>query len=483
MNNQIKADQGQRQKEGKPGQSLGLALRVAVVLLILPHDENVGVLALFVNPVLPDSLLTSSAISGGRVAGEETQSGFGHALRVLRNRNYRVYTIGNSISLIGIWIQRIAVGWLAWQLTHSGFWLGMCAAGDLIPSVVITPFAGALADRTNRVWLIQISLVLGMIQSWALAILTFTGVIDIWMLFGLTVALGTINALNQPARLALIPSLVEGAMVGPAVAINSLVFNNARFIGPATAGIVIAEGSVGLAFTLNALTYMCFIYSLWRVDVPEEQAPPRESHFWRDLVEGYGYALRDPGIGRMFMLLIVTTVAVRGFVEMFPGFADVVFDRGPQGLAWLTATVGLGALMGGLYMLRRNSLHALATLVIRATLVMAVALVGFTATSNYWWALGCVFVGGVAMCMTGIGAQTLIQTSTAPAMRGRVMGFYGMIFRAGPSMNALLLGAFSEHFGMRWPVFAGACVCALGWLWIRPLQARIEHALEAAAAE
>lgn len=412
------------------------------------------------------------------MASDGSQAGFRNALRVLRIRTYRVYTIGNSISLIGVWIQRIAVGWLAWQLTHSGFWLGMCAAGDLVPSVLITPVAGALADRTDRVWLIQISLVLGMIQSWVLAALTFTGFIDIWTLFGLTVALGTINAINQPARLALIPSLVDHASVGPAVAINSLVFNNARFIGPAIAGVVIAEGSVAWAFTVNALTYVCFIYSLWRIEIPDDRPPPRESHFLRDLAEGHRYALRDPAIGRIFILLIVTTVAIRGFVEMFPGFADVVFDRGPHGLAWLTATVGLGALVGGLFMLRRNSLHGLATLVIRATLVMAAALVGFTSTTNYWLALLFVFVGGVAMCATGIGAQTLIQTSTTPAMRGRVMGFYGMIFRAGPSLNALLLGAFSVHLGMRVPVFAGAVICILAWAWIRPRQSAIEHALE-----
>ena len=412
------------------------------------------------------------------MASDADQGGFKHALRVLGIRNYRIYTIGNSISLIGIWIQRIAVGWLAWQLTHSGFWLGMCAAGDLVPSVLITPFAGALADRMDRARLIQISLILGMIQAWALALLTFTGIIDIWMLFALTVTLGMINAINQPARLALIPSLVDRTMVGPAVAINSLVFNNARFLGPATAGIVIEQGSVALAFTLNALTYMCFIYALWRIEVPDEKLPPRTSHFSRDLVEVYGYALRDPGIGRIFILLIVTTVGIRGFIEMFPGFADAVFNRGPQGLAWLTATVGLGALVGGFYMLHRNSLQGLATLVIRTTLIMAVALAGFTATSNYWLSLVCVFIGGVAMCATGIGAQTLIQTSTTPAMRGRVMGFYGMIFRAGPSLNALLLGAFSEHFGMRLPVFAGALICLAAWLWIRPHQAAIEHSLD-----
>jgi MFS family permease len=414
------------------------------------------------------------------VGSDAGEAGFRNALRVLRIRNYRVYTIGNAISLVGVWIQRIAVGWLAWRLTHSGFWLGMCAAGDLVPSVLISPFAGALADRVDRVRLVQISLIFGMIQAWILAILTFAGVIDIWMLFGLTVALGTINAFNQPARLALIPNLVDRGNLGPAVAINSLVFNNARFIGPATAGFVIAAGNVGLAFTLNAVTYICFIYALLRIDVPSDRPPPEARHFWRDLIDGYGYALRDPAIGQMFILLIVTTVGIRGFVEMFPGFADAVFSRGAQGLAWLTAMVGLGALVGGVLMLRRNTLRGLPSVVISSTFWMSLAIIGFTATANYDFALLCAFLSGMAMTATGIGAQTLIQSSIAPAMRGRVMGFYGMIFRAGPSLNSLLLGAASVHFGLRLPVFAGACICVLAWVWIRGSQSAIEHSLEAA---
>ncbi len=414
------------------------------------------------------------------MGSEGGEAGFRNALRVLRVRSYRVYTIGNAISLVGVWIQRIAVGWLAWRLTHSGFWLGMCAAGDLVPSVVISPFAGALADRVDRRRLVQISLIFGMIQASALAALTFAGRIDIGLLFGLTVALGTINAFNQPARLALIPNLVDHAQLGPAVAINSLVFNNARFIGPATAGFVIAAGSVALAFTLNALTYVCFIYALWRIEIPMDRHPAQARRIWGDLVEGYGYALRDPAIGQIFLLLIITTVGIRGFVEMFPGFADAVFSRGAQGLAWLTAMIGLGAVVGGMLMLRRNDLRILPRIVVNSTLWMAVAIIGFTATTSYTFALVCAFLAGMAMTSTGIGAQTLIQSSTTPALRGRVMGFYGMIFRAGPSLNSLLLGTASEHWGLRIPVFAGACVCVLAWAWIRGSRASIERALDAA---
>jgi len=407
-------------------------------------------------------------------------AGFENAVRVMRNRNYRLYTTGNSISLIGTWIQRIAVGWLAWQLTHSGVWLGLVAAADLIPSVAVSPFAGALADRADRVRVIQVSQILGMLQSWMLALLTYTDLITPELLFLLTLALGIVNAVNQPARLALIPNLVHRSEIGPAVAVNSLIFNNARFIGPATAGIVIAQGSVALAFTVAAVTYLAFIIALSRI-VVEPDKPLAERRFFRESVEGYVYAMRHPGIGRMFMLFSVTTVALRGFIEMFPGFADRVFGRGPEGLAWLTATVGLGALVGGTMMLRRTGVRGLTSLIIGHTLLMSLAVIGFTTISLYWLALPCVFIAGYAMVVTGIGAQTLIQSSVDPAMRGRVMGFYGMLFRAGPALNALILGTLSAHFGLRMPMAAGAAVCVLAWGWARHFQGEIALSLETEA--
>lgn len=404
-------------------------------------------------------------------------AGFENAVRVLRNRNYRIYTTGNSVSLIGMWIQRVAVGWLAWQLTHSGMWLGLVAAADLIPSVVFSPFAGALADRGDRVRVIQVTQILGMLQFCMLAIFTYTGAITPGILFLLTLALGSVNAFAQPARLALISNLVPRGEIGPAVAVNSLMFNNARFIGPAAAGIVIAQGSVALAFTLAALTYLAFLLAISRI-VIEPDRPVAQRHFVRESIEGYAYALRHPGIGRMFMLFAVTTVALRGFVEMFPGFAESVFSRGAQGLAWLAATVGLGALLGGAVMLRRTGVSGLTSLLISHTLVMSLAVMAFTATRLYWLALPCVFIAGYAMVVTGIGAQTLIQSSVDPTMRGRVMGFYGMLFRAGPALNAVILGMLSSHFGLRVPMAAGAVICVLAWAWARHLQGEIELSLE-----
>ncbi|HEX7966721.1 MAG TPA: MFS transporter [Stellaceae bacterium] len=410
-------------------------------------------------------------------------AGFENAVRVLSIRNYRVYTAGNSISLIGTWMQRFSVGWLAWELSHSPTWLGVVAVADLMPTLVLSPFAGLLADRLDRVRLIWLTQILAMAQAALLALLTYAGVITIEILLALTLVLGAVNAVNQPARLALIPNLVDRASLPAAVAINSLVFNGARFIGPAVAGPIVYQGGVAIAFALNSATYLAFIAALARVKVapdPIARGSPRRE-FLADTLAGYAYALRHPGIGRMILLFAATSFSIRGFIEMFPGFADVVFGKGPIGLSWLTATLGLGAVAGGLWMLRRPSIHGLTALIIGHTFLIAVAVLGFTATRNYGVALACVFVCGFALVTTGISAQTLVQSAVDPAMRGRVLGLYGMLFRGGPAFNALALGWLSSLFGLRLSVAAGAIVCLAYWAWARLRRDAMEQALEVEA--
>ncbi|HXQ50670.1 MAG TPA: MFS transporter [Stellaceae bacterium] len=406
-----------------------------------------------------------------------SQAGFGNVVRAFGNRNYRIFATGNFISQIGYWIQRVAQAWLTWQLTHSGTWLGIVAAADLIPNVVVSPFAGALADRVDRVRVIRLTQIVAIAQAWTLAILSYTGTITIEELFLLIFGLGFINAFNQPARLALVPSLVDNATLPSAVAINSLMFNLARFIGPAIAGVVIAEGSIGLAFVLNACAYVVFSLALARVNVPREKFAPRRD-FLRQSLDGYIYAVRHPGIGQMMVMFSVTTIGIRGYNELFPGFADVVFHRGAQGLAWLTATMGLGAILGGIGMIRRSSLTGLTGLAVNHTLLMTLCVLGFAVSNSYWVALVAVFFSGFAMTTSGISAQTLVQTAVDPEMRGRVMAFYGMVFRAGPALGALISGWLAERFGFHLPVIIGACACILSWAWAWMRLDRIEKALE-----
>lgn len=406
--------------------------------------------------------------------------GFSHAAAALRNDNYRAYTIGNAISLIGTWLQRVAVGWLAWQLTHSGTWLGLVAFADLFPTVLLSPFAGAFADRHDRLRIMFVTQIAAMTQAVLLAVLTYLDEIDIFGLFGLTVLLGIANAVNQPARLALIPSLVDRAQLPSAVAINSIVFNCARFIGPAAAGFAIANGGIAFAFAANAMSYIAFLIALLVVRLPREArgggGPPRP--FLVDTIEGYRYSANHPGIGPMLVMLSITSLGTRAFVELLPGFADAVFHRGPEGLAWLTAATGIGAVIGGIWTAHRAAAGALTPVIVTNMLVMSAALLGFVATDQFWVALACLFVAGISLVINGVAAQTLIQTASALAMRGRVMAIYGTIFRGGPALGALIMGTLSSHIGLRWAVAAGAIFCALGWIWARMKQPAMAAALE-----
>ena len=407
--------------------------------------------------------------------------GFANAVRVLRVRNYRLYTAGNTISLVGTWMQRISVGWLAWELTHSTVWLGVIAVADLLPTVLLSPLAGVLADRVDRLRLIRSTQMVAMTQAALLALLTYGGFITIEALFLLTAVLGAANALNQPARLALVPNLIEQASLPSALAINSLSFNGARFAGPAAAGLLIHYGGFGFAFAVNAVTYLAFIAALAQLRVTPDRASAaaRRQELWADSVAGYAYALRHPGIGKMIALFAVTSFSIRGFIELFPGFADVVFGRGDP--TWMMATLGLGAVAGGVWMARRPGIRGLTALIVGHTFVMGVSVLGFVATSSYWPALACIFICGFAMVSTGVSAQTLIQGAVDPAMRGRVLGFYGMLFRGGLAFNAMLLGWLSALIGLRLAVASGAMVCLLYWGWARLGQDGMAAALEAEA--
>lgn len=398
--------------------------------------------------------------------------------RAFAHRNYRVYVIGNSISLIGWWLERVAVGWLTWTLTHSGAWLGLVALADFLPVLVLAPFAGVLADRRDRVWTIRITQWIGCAQASVLAILVVYDVMTIEILFALVLMLGIANGVAQPSRLALIATLVDRQSLASALAINSVVFNLARFIGPALAGLVIAEIGIAAAFAANAVGYIAFQISLLNLrGLPPQPAVGRQNVL-RASSEAFSYAYRHPGIGPMLLLFVVTTIGTRGFIELFPGFADRVFDRGPQGLAMLTSTVGLGAICGASWMVLRSAITGLAHVVLVCTLLMSLAILAFTATDVFYLALPCAFVAGAMMTITGTGAQTLIQAAVDDRMSGRVMALYGMIFRAGPAVGAVLMGTLSEYVGLRLALALGAIVSGGFWLATRFHHERMAVGLE-----
>jgi len=343
------------------------------------------------------------------------------------------------------------------------------------PVLFLAPFAAVLADRRDRVWTIRITQLIGCAQASLLAILVVSDAMTIEILFALVLMLGIASGVAQPSRLALIPTLVDRESLASALAINSVIFNLARFIGPALAGVVIAEIGIAAAFAANAVSYIAFQISLLNLrGLPPQPAVGRQNVL-RASVEAFSYACRHSGIGPMLLLFVVTTIGTRGFIELFPGFADRVFGRGPQGLAMLTSTAGLGAICGASWMVLRSGL---ANVVLVCTLIMSLAILAFTATGAFYLALPCVFVAGAMMTITGTGAQTLIQAAVDARMSGRVMALYGMIFRAGPAVGAVLMGTLSEYVGLRLALALGAIVSGAFWLATRFHHKRMAVGLE-----
>jgi predicted MFS family arabinose efflux permease len=378
-------------------------------------------------------------------------------------------------------MQRVAIGWLAWELTGSGAWLGIIAFSDLFPTVVLSPLAGTLADRHERVAIVLTTQVLAALQALTLAVVTWSGAMTIWILVTLSLIMGVLNAFAQPARLALISRLVTGASLGTAVALNSVVFNLARFIGPMCAGYIIAHGGTALAFACNATSFIAFIAAL--TQMPRDPAAGRRarSHVLGEALAGYAYVARHKALGPLFAFYATTAILGRGFVELLPGFAAGVFGRGPVGLAWLTASIGIGAIGGGLVMAARPGLGGLTRHVVVNTLTLSIAVLVFALTGMFLVAVAALLVAGFALVTTGAGMQTLIQSAVDADMRGRVLGAYGMIFRGGTAVGAILVGAVSDFVGLQWPVAVGALICLLLACWALTRVATIAPMVEPAA--
>lgn len=384
--------------------------------------------------------------------------------RVFANRNYRLYFTGNVVSLVGTWMQRTGVGALAWELTESALFLGLVATAEFLPSILLGPFAGAVADRLSRLGIIAAMHSLLCIQALALGLLTVTGLITPESLFLLTLLLGAATAVAQPARLSLVPSLVRREDIPSAVAVNSVGWNSARFIGPTLAGPLLLHlgpvSGAGWAFLCNTATFAAFLAVLPMLRLaPGLQTGRERRGLFAEIGEGFRHIGRHAGVGPLILLLLAGALLVRPYVELLPAFADVVFERGAEGFSMLIAVNGLGALAGGLWLAQRGSRRGLPVIVFAGAAVHAAMVALFSVIGDFHLALAVLGTAGFAMLVMGVGAQSLIQMGTPSDMLGRVLSVYGLTFRAGPALGALAMGALADSIGLTWPVLGGACLC------------------------
>ncbi len=396
---------------------------------------------------------------------------FGALGRALSHRDARLFFGASLTSWTGLWIHQIAVAWLAWELTKSAFWVGMVAFCDLAPAVIFSPIAGAVADRMDRVKLTMAAQATIALEAAAVGTLLATGHLGIGLLLALEVLKGTASSFAQPARQSLMPGLVPRADLPAAVACNSLCFNVARFIGPAIAGPLIATSGVVPAVFLNSIAYLAATLTMprLRVEAAQRRGHVPEGSVLAETVAGFRYAGRHPGIGPLLGFAAVAAVLMRGVQEILPPFVERLFERGAEGLAMLTACIGIGALCSGLWVAGRGKLEGAVTLAVLAAACQAVFTIGFAATGVFPFALLCAALMGASASVHGILVQTLVQNAADPAMRGRVLSLWGMIVRACPASGALALGVAGEFLGLRWPTI-GAMLAALlvvGWGWRR----------------
>ena len=379
--------------------------------------------------------------------------------RALSHHNLRLYIAGQSVSLIGLWVHRVALGWLVWDLTGSGAWLGIIAFADLAPGVILGPIAGAMADRFDRRRLAYAFQIVAMALTLLLAALTIGEATDIWLLLLFTFVLGVTTAFWQPARLALIPSLVPREDLGTTIAITSVNFNMARFVGPALAGPIILWAGVGPAFAFNGVSYVAFIAALAFIRTPPRESDGRQrTNLFIDATRGVAYAVRHPGIGPMLLLMVLYAVTVRPLSELLPAVAGAIFAQGPAGLATMTSAMGAGALAAGSWMAWRGARGGLTGLVLVAAGAAAAASLALATAPWFLLAVVCLSVVGLCESLLGIGSQTLVQMAVDDAMRGRVVSLYGMIVRGGPALGALAIGTASEFAGLRLPIALAALI-------------------------
>jgi MFS family permease len=399
---------------------------------------------------------------------------------VFAQRNARIFYAGSVTCWTGSWMQRVATDWLAWELTHSVLWVSIIAFCNLAPSVVISPLAGAVADRIDRVWLTVTSQFVAAGQAAILVVLILTGLIRVEYIAALSAFNGMAETFAQPARQCLLPGLVPRVYLPGAVALNSLTYNVARFIGPALSGPIIAAWGVVPPIACNAAAFLFASLTMYllRLD-PSIRLGQRSNHsVFHDAVEGIRYVTRHRGIGPLMLFAAAVGTMLRAVPEMLPPYVADLFGRDARGLATLASTMGLAALVGGTLVAIRGRIGGLTRVAVYAGLLLTLATACFVATHHFAIGVVCIAAMGAATTMHGISIQTLLQNSASSAMAGRVLSLWGMITRAAPALGALTYGVASEFLGLQVPVLLGCLLCLLAWLRTRSRLPRIAPALE-----
>ena len=399
-------------------------------------------------------------------------------LRALRHRNYRLFFGGQSVSLIGTWITRVATSWLVYRLTGSALLLGVVGFCGQIPTLVLAPFAGVMVDRHDRHRILIITQILSALQSLALALLALPGIINVGEILFLQVVQGVINAFDTPARQSFIVDMIEDRADLPnAIALNSTMVNGSRIIGPSIGGIVIAAVGEGWCFMIDAISYIAVIISLLAMQVEKKARREATSRVVEELREGFMYMSRSVPMRSALMLLALVATMGMPYTVLMPAIARATLHGGPHTLGFLMTASGMGALAGALYLASRRSVLGLGRAMVLATLAFGIGLIGFSLSRTLWLSLLLLPIVGGGMMVETASTNTILQTIVDEHMRGRVMSFYTMAFLGTAPLGSLIAGLAADRIGAPATILLGGIACVGGAIWFAMRLSRIRDVL------
>jgi MFS family permease len=374
----------------------------------------------------------------------------------LRERNFRLFFIGQLISLHGTWMQSVAQAWLVYRLTESGLMLGLTGTATLLPTLIFGLFGGALADRFSRKKLLIVVQTLAMGQALVLAVLTLAGWITPWLVVGLALLLGMVQAVETPVRQSFVAQLVPRETLHNAIGLNSSMFHLARFFGPAVAGFLVAWFGEGTVFAINAFSFLAVIVSLYFITEAPKKADVdvggRYSGFWA----GVKFAAQHPLIGAALLTVALTCIFGSATVILLPIYVGEIFNHGPESLGWLMAMLGVGSLLAALGLARRQNISRLEKRIAAAGVGMALSLMVFSWNPLFWLALLILPLVGFAATSVYASSNALVQFSVPDQLRGRIMAIYTVCLHGMVSLGQLALGGLADLVGVPLTVMLSA---------------------------
>jgi MFS family permease len=399
-----------------------------------------------------------------------------YLFRALESHNFRLFVTGQLISLVGTWMQQLAMSWLVYRLTGSPMLLGLIAFLGQVPGFFVAPVAGMLADHFDRRRILLVAQTLAMAQALALAYLAFTNQVQVWHVLYLSAFLGIVTGIDIPMRQAFVTDMLERPEdLGNAISLNSSIFNGTRLIGPAIAGFLIATVGEKWCFLMNALSYIAVIIALLSMRLKPSEQKSRPQGYLRGIGEGFAYAWHFEPIRSILLLVGLVSLVGLPYSVLMPIYAREILHGGPQTLGFLMGSAGAGALTGAMFLASRANILGLGRLIPVATMVFGLGLMAFAHSSMLWLSMPLMFLVGLGMMLQLASSNIILQTMAEEDKRGRVLSLYTMSFLGLTPLGSLVIGTLASHIGVAVTLTIGGALCILAGLYFSTRLSRLQE--------